>query len=106
MIGNQMNDFQMMELLDILVSLDASVVPLQNPSKVVNIFKSCGFTHDQVKMHVNLVWALTAHGGVANETPPYFKIFGMALTNMVTSRNQRKLRHLMFGKMLWSSLDP
>eukprot|EP00957_Ditylum_brightwellii_P074269 5643103-Ditylum_brightwellii.AAC.1 len=49
---------------------------------------------------------MTAHGGAANGTPNYFKIFGMAPTDVVVPRNQRKLRHVMFSKMLWNSLDP
>eukprot|EP00957_Ditylum_brightwellii_P154627 11768473-Ditylum_brightwellii.AAC.1 len=47
MIEDQTNDLQMIEILDVLVSWDASKPAPQNPSKVVNIFESQGITHDQ-----------------------------------------------------------
>eukprot|EP00957_Ditylum_brightwellii_P033962 2572462-Ditylum_brightwellii.AAC.1 len=62
-----------MEILDVLVSWDASMPAPQNPSKMANIFKSQGITHDQAKAHVDFVWKMTTYGGEANKTPNYFK---------------------------------
>eukprot|EP00957_Ditylum_brightwellii_P054082 4096523-Ditylum_brightwellii.AAC.1 len=49
---------------------------------------------------------MTAHRGAANKTPSYFKIFRVLPMDVVASRNQRKLRQVMFGKMLWNIIAP
>eukprot|EP00957_Ditylum_brightwellii_P049982 3788877-Ditylum_brightwellii.AAC.1 len=60
----------------------------------------------QVKAHTDLVWATKSHGGAANKTPNYFKIFGVLPTDVVAPRNLRKLRQVMFSKILWNNIDP
>eukprot|EP00957_Ditylum_brightwellii_P009965 751797-Ditylum_brightwellii.AAC.1 len=92
MIKNQMNNLRMMDVLDVAVAWEATTPALQNPSKVTNVFYSCRITRAKVKRHADLVWATTVHGGAANKTPSYFKIFGVLPTDVVAPRNQRKLR--------------
>eukprot|EP00957_Ditylum_brightwellii_P096628 7359279-Ditylum_brightwellii.AAC.1 len=77
-----MNDLYVMEVLDVAVAWDSVTPAPQNPNEVVNIFKSQGITRAQVEVHNDLVWATIAHGGAANETPNYFKMFGVFPTDM------------------------
>eukprot|EP00957_Ditylum_brightwellii_P121564 9270864-Ditylum_brightwellii.AAC.1 len=95
-----------MDVLDMAVAWDATTPSPQNPSEVTNVFDSRKITQAQVKRHANLVWAKTTHRGAANKTPSYFKIFRVLQTNVVAPRNQRKLRQVTFGKMLWNSIAP
>eukprot|EP00957_Ditylum_brightwellii_P101984 7773266-Ditylum_brightwellii.AAC.1 len=82
MIEHQMNNLSMMDVLDMAVVWDATTPAPQNPSEVTNVFDSRGITWAQVKRHANL----------------------SAANRLVVPRNQRKLRQVMFGKMLWSSI--
>eukprot|EP00957_Ditylum_brightwellii_P102037 7777195-Ditylum_brightwellii.AAC.1 len=95
-----------MEVLDVAVAWDAATLALRNPNKVVNVFKSQGTTRAQVEGHANLVWATTGHGGAANKIPNYIKMFGVLPMDVVAPRKQRKLKQVMFGKMLWNSIAP
>eukprot|EP00957_Ditylum_brightwellii_P164021 12488301-Ditylum_brightwellii.AAC.1 len=48
-----------------------------------------------------------AHGSTT--TPEYFKVFGTKQTNdptLIAPRNQRRLKHMMLGPILWNSLTP
>eukprot|EP00957_Ditylum_brightwellii_P161745 12315189-Ditylum_brightwellii.AAC.1 len=63
MIGHQMNDLCMMDVLDVTVAWDATTPALRNPSGVTNVFDSRGIMWAQVERHTNLVWATTAHRG-------------------------------------------
>eukprot|EP00957_Ditylum_brightwellii_P009215 697407-Ditylum_brightwellii.AAC.1 len=92
MIRHQMNNLCMMDVMNVAVAWDATTPAPQNPSKVTNVFDSHRITQAQVERNTDLVWATTAHGGGANETPSYFKIFGVLPTDVVVPRNQRKLR--------------
>eukprot|EP00957_Ditylum_brightwellii_P161774 12317161-Ditylum_brightwellii.AAC.1 len=95
-----------MEDLDVLTKWEAGAEP-KNPIKVVNIFKETRNTKDVVKANVDLVWVDTAHRSAT--TPKYFKVFGTKLTNdltLIAPRNQRRLKHMMFGLLLWNSLTP
>eukprot|EP00957_Ditylum_brightwellii_P013434 1014199-Ditylum_brightwellii.AAC.1 len=47
LIGHQMNDLRMMEVLDVAVAWDAATPASRNPNEVVNVFKSQGITRDQ-----------------------------------------------------------
>eukprot|EP00957_Ditylum_brightwellii_P053979 4088491-Ditylum_brightwellii.AAC.1 len=71
-----------MEVLDMAVAWDAATPALRNPNKVVTVFKSQGTIRAQVEGHANLVWATTVHGGAANKTPNYFKMFGVLPMDM------------------------
>eukprot|EP00957_Ditylum_brightwellii_P003223 245298-Ditylum_brightwellii.AAC.1 len=64
-----------MEVLDVAVAWDAATPAPQILNKVVNVFKSKGITRVQVKGRAGLVRATTAHGGAANKTLNYFKMF-------------------------------
>eukprot|EP00957_Ditylum_brightwellii_P172373 13122578-Ditylum_brightwellii.AAC.1 len=72
---------------------------------IVNIFDKKEVTKDDLKMHMDLIWANTGFGGGAGEMPNYFKV--MTLTDtpaLEAKRNQRKLKHAMLGNMIWDSL--
>eukprot|EP00957_Ditylum_brightwellii_P106423 8119336-Ditylum_brightwellii.AAC.1 len=92
LIGHQMNNLCMMEILDVTVAWDAATTAPQNLNKVVNAFESQGIMRAQVEGQANLVWAMTMHGRAANKTPNYFKMFGVLPIDVVVPRNQRKLR--------------
>eukprot|EP00957_Ditylum_brightwellii_P162824 12398872-Ditylum_brightwellii.AAC.1 len=89
-----------MEVLDVAVAWDAATQAPQHPNEVVNVLESQGIRRAQVEAHADLVWAMTVHGGAANKTLNYFKIFGVSPMDVVAPRNQRKLKQVMFGKML------
>eukprot|EP00957_Ditylum_brightwellii_P047276 3591401-Ditylum_brightwellii.AAC.1 len=63
MIGHQMNNLCMMDVLDVAVAWDATTPAPQNPSEVTNVFDSRGITRAQVERHADLVWATAAHRG-------------------------------------------
>ena len=70
----------------------------------IDFFKSYQGTEEQIKEHCERVWASTTYGA---NTPKYFDIFATAPTNtneLTALRNQRKLKHVMMGNKLWSSL--
>eukprot|EP00957_Ditylum_brightwellii_P020856 1573248-Ditylum_brightwellii.AAC.1 len=57
-----------------------------------------------MKEHVDLVWSNTGHRA---DNLKYFEVYGASLpgdtTASMAKRNARKLKHLMFGKLLWNS---
>eukprot|EP00957_Ditylum_brightwellii_P094527 7198392-Ditylum_brightwellii.AAC.1 len=77
--------------------------------KVEHIFKCVVLKDDHIEKQINFVWADTTHGAAAGETTHYFKVFaakpadGVALN---AARNQRQLKHVMLGTLLWNSLAP
>eukprot|EP00957_Ditylum_brightwellii_P168614 12834136-Ditylum_brightwellii.AAC.1 len=76
--------------------------PLQT---IINIFYKKGVTKDDLKTHVDPIWADTGFRGGVGETPNYFKVMTPADTlALEAKRKQRKLNHVMFGKMVWDSL--
>eukprot|EP00957_Ditylum_brightwellii_P163807 12470913-Ditylum_brightwellii.AAC.1 len=95
-----------MEALNISTNWEAGADP-KNPTKVVNIFEVAGDTKEALEAHVDLVWADMAHGSTT--MPKYFKVFGTKLTDdptLIAPRNQRRLKHVMLGSLLWNSLTP
>eukprot|EP00957_Ditylum_brightwellii_P103906 7916751-Ditylum_brightwellii.AAC.1 len=91
-----------MEVFNVAVAWDTMTPALQNPNEVINILKSQRVMRAQVKMHNNQVWATIVHGGRANKTPTYLKVLGALPTDVVAPS---KLRQVMFGKMLWNSIN-
>eukprot|EP00957_Ditylum_brightwellii_P093667 7132624-Ditylum_brightwellii.AAC.1 len=56
-----------------------------------------------------MVWAETPHGNAADQTLKYFRDFGRAKpadqAELTVTKNGRRLKHVMLGKLLWNSLD-
>jgi len=84
----------------------AWVVTSPQPSQLLDLFENKNIKKEQIKEHCDLVWANTDHAS----TPRYFRTFTaptVAPTDDATlndARNQRKLRHVMMGNKIWSSL--
>ena len=71
---------------------------------IVNIFDSHRIERNRVEHYCDLVWSNSNFG---NDTPQYFTRFSTAPTNQAdldNYRQQRRLRHVMMGQMIWSSL--
>ena len=75
----------------------------------MNILDKKGLDIENIFKQVNLVWASTEFGAAADKTPEYFKIFKVKPADegeLFEVRNQRLLKHVMLGKLLWNSLTP
>eukprot|EP00957_Ditylum_brightwellii_P117591 8968128-Ditylum_brightwellii.AAC.1 len=105
LVGHRIKNVILAEVLEITTEWDALTVTLRPPKTIVNIFEKKEVSKDILKAHVDLIWANTGHGGVAGETPNYFKAMTPADTPALnTARNQRKLKHAMLGNKTWDSL--
>ena len=72
--------------------------------KMVNIFKTHRIDREKVVEYSDLVWANTGFG---NNTPKYFARLDPVPTSDDTLddvRDQRKLKHVILGQKIWSSL--
>eukprot|EP00957_Ditylum_brightwellii_P131789 10050160-Ditylum_brightwellii.AAC.1 len=84
---------------------DTRAVTLRPPQTIVNIFNKKEVTKHNLKIHMDLVWANTGFRVGAGETPTYFKVMTPVDTPALEAkRNQRKLKHVMLGNMIWDIL--
>eukprot|EP00957_Ditylum_brightwellii_P066725 5063092-Ditylum_brightwellii.AAC.1 len=77
--------------------------------EIKNIFDKNGLKDDQIETQVDLVWADTTHRIATGGSPLYFKMFSVKpvdRTAINQEKNQRQLKHVMLGTLLWNSLAP
>eukprot|EP00957_Ditylum_brightwellii_P208060 15355667-Ditylum_brightwellii.AAC.1 len=103
-VSHQIKKVRLTEALEIATDWDALMVAPRLPKMIVNIFKKKEVSKDTLKAHMDLVWANMGYGGVTGETPNYFKAKIPTDTPALNVlRNQRKLKHVMLGNMIWDS---
>eukprot|EP00957_Ditylum_brightwellii_P203939 15336852-Ditylum_brightwellii.AAC.1 len=93
------------KVLEIATDWGAWAVVPRPPQTTGNIFDKKEVTKDALNTHVDIVWANTGFRGGVEETPNYFKaMMPMDTPALEAERNQRKLKHVILGNMIWYSL--
>ena len=104
LIGKELEDFLLDEILRVAVSWDEGASAPRVPTRSANIFEECNVSDVVTKRHCDLVWAITQYG---SDTPLCFKAFDPMPTTtdeLVKGRNAVMLKHVMAGKKTWNSL--
>ena len=97
-----------MEVFDVVTKWEDGSTP-KNAEITQNIFENQGLAHEIITRQVDLVWAKTKHGSGDEATPKYFKKFETKPADdaeLSEARNQRLLKHVMLGRLLWNSMSP
>ena len=82
---------------------DTNLAKIPTKQSTINMHKSNRLTKEQLKKHVDLVWANTTHAN----TPKYHAISEKNPTDDNTlneARNRIKSKHVIMGKKIWNNL--
>eukprot|EP00957_Ditylum_brightwellii_P043426 3292609-Ditylum_brightwellii.AAC.1 len=67
LVSHQIKKVRLVEVLEIATKWDTRTVTPRPPQTIVNIFNKKEVTKDDLKTHMDLVWAGTGFGGGAGE---------------------------------------
>ena len=102
LIGNQSQEFRLLDAFKIGTEWDMSQTAPRVPSAHADLFSSNVLDEDTAKRHVDLVWSDSTFG---TDTPLCFgDISPSADDEFQRLRNQMRMRHAMAGKQVWKSL--
>ena len=110
LIEKNFNSVRVMEALQIATKWNDSASTAEEKKKVtpdgmVDLFSTNKIAREEVVAHCDRVWDDSAHGHPSQKD---FQAFTTAPTNdaeLNEARNHRRLKHVMMGHMVWSSLS-
>ena len=110
LIEKNFNSVRVMEALQIATKWNDSASTAEEKKKVtpdgmVDLFSTNKIAREEVVAHCDRVWDNSAHGHPSQKD---FQVFTTAPTNdaeLNEARNHRRLKHVMMGHMVWSSLS-
>ena len=105
LIGKQMEEIRVKECLQIATEWDTTGTNPEFPveARILNLFDTNGATKAQINHHVGLIWADTDKDQT-DELPITVDTKPRDDAELDKIRNFLRLKHAMFGSLLWNSL--